>query len=91
MIQEDLVFFRLLKIILFFKKHQFDIIHSWHWSSDFSEPLAAKLGGIHWVYTKKSMGWGNKAWKWRSYLSSKIITINSDMSRFFLNRLSKIN
>lgn len=75
--------FRLLKIILFFKKHQFDIIHSWHWSSDFSEPLAAKLAGIPWIYTKKAMGWGNKAWKWRSALSTKIITINADMLSFF--------
>ena len=81
--------FRLLKIIFFFKKQQFDIIHSWHWSSDFSEPLAAKLAGIPWVFTKKSMGWGNKAWKWRSALSSKIITINSDMKSFFSKKTSK--
>ncbi|MBV1922919.1 MAG: glycosyltransferase [Flavobacteriaceae bacterium] len=75
--------FRLIKIIQFFKKHKFDIIHSWHWSSDFSEPLAAKIAGIKWIMTKKSMGWGNKAWKWRSALSSKIITINSDMKSFY--------
>lgn len=75
--------FRLLKIIVFFKKHQFDIIHSWHWNSDFSEPLASKLAGIPWIYTKKAMGWGNKAWKWRSALSTKIITINADMLSFF--------
>jgi len=43
--------FRVLKIRKFFKKHQFNIIHSWHWSSDFSEPLAAKLSGIKYVYT----------------------------------------
>ncbi len=79
--------FRLLKIIAFFKKHHFDIIHSWHWSSDFSEPLAAKLAGIPWIYTKKAMGWGNKAWKWRSALSTKIITINSDMNSFFEERM----
>ena len=48
--------FRVWKIRKFFKKHQFDIIHSWHWSSDFSEPLAAKLTGIPFVYTKKAMG-----------------------------------
>jgi len=75
--------FRLIKIIRFFKKHKFDLIHSWHWSSDFSEPLAAKIAGIQWIMTKKSMGWGNKAWKWRSALSSKIITINSDMKSFY--------
>jgi len=30
------------------------------------------------------MGWGNRAWKWRSSLSSKIITINSDMLSLLL-------
>ncbi|WP_100615110.1 glycosyltransferase [Confluentibacter citreus] len=83
--------FRLIKTICFFRKYKFDIIHSWHWSSDFSEPLAAKLAGIPWVFTKKSMGWGNKAWKWRSSLSSKIITINSDMKSFYSgNTLKKV-
>jgi glycosyltransferase involved in cell wall biosynthesis len=75
--------FRVFKIVRFFRKYQFDIIHSWHWSSDFTEPLAAKLAGIPFVYTKKAMGWGNRAWKWRSQLSTKIITINSDMLAFF--------
>jgi len=75
--------FRVLNISKFFKKHHFDIIHSWHWSSDFSEPLAAKLAGIPFVYTKKAMGWGNKAWIWRSQLSTKIIAINKDMMSFF--------
>jgi len=81
--------FRLLNTIRFFKKHQFDLIHSWHWSSDFSEPLAAKITGIPWIMTKKSMGWGNKAWKWRSSLSSKIITINSDMNSFYSGAILK--
>ncbi|MFH4964309.1 glycosyltransferase family 4 protein [Gaetbulibacter sp. M235] len=75
--------FRLINTIRFFRKHNFDLIHSWHWSSDFSEPLAAKLAGIPWIYTKKSMGWGNKAWRWRTALSSKIITINLDMKSFY--------
>ncbi len=81
--------FRLVKTILFFRKHRFDIIHSWHWSSDFSEPLAARLAGIPYIYTKKAMGWGNKAWRWRSNLSTKIITINSDMKSFFTNKLAE--
>ncbi|MGB1309267.1 MAG: glycosyltransferase family 4 protein, partial [Oceanihabitans sp.] len=61
----------------------------WHWSSDFSEPLAAKIAGIPWVFTKKSMGWGNKAWKWRSALSTKIITINSDMNAFYASKIKR--
>ncbi len=81
--------FRVLKIVRFFKKHKFDIIHSWHWSSDFSEPLAAKIAGVPWIMTKKSMGWGNKAWKWRSALSSKVITINSDMKALYSEKYNK--
>lgn len=82
--------FRIFKIARFFRTHQFDIIHSWHWSSDFTEPLAAKLAGIPFVYTKKAMGWGNKAWRWRSQLSHKIISINSDMLAFFKSMSKKV-
>lgn len=82
--------FRILKISKFFKKHKFDVIHSWHWSSDFTEPLAAKMAGIPFVYTKKAMGWGNKSWRWRTRLSTKIIAINKDMlEQFFINYKSK--
>ncbi|MBR9758582.1 MAG: glycosyltransferase [Algicola sp.] len=81
---------RIFRVARFFKKHQFNIIHSWHWSSDITEPLAAKLAGIPFVYTKKAMGWGNKAWRWRSQLSAKIITINADMSVFFKGMEQKI-
>lgn len=85
------LFFRILKISRFFKKHQFDLIHSWHWSSDITEPLAAKLAGIPFVYTKKAMGWGNRSWMWRSKLSTKVIAINKDMMQeFFKNMPDKV-
>lgn len=77
--------FRVLKIFKFFKSHQFDIIHSWHWSSDFTEPLAAKMAGIPFIYTKKAMGWGNKAWSWRSKLSSRIVVVNSEMKDLYFH------
>lgn len=83
--------FRLRKVVKFFKKIKPDIIHSWHWSSDFSEALAAKLAGIKLVYTKKAMGWGNKAWKWKSILSTKVIAINKDMMTEFFNPMPKVN
>lgn len=70
---------RIWKISRFFKKNKFDVIHSWHWSSDFTEPLAAKIAGVPFIYTKKAMGWGNKAWHWRTQLSTKVIAINKDM------------
>lgn len=83
--------FRLLKVVRFFKSLEVDLIHSWHWSSDFSEPLAAKIAGIKFIYSKKAMGWGNKAWVWRSKLSSKVIAINKDMMTEFFNPIPSIN
>ena len=41
----------------FFRKLKIDLIHSFHYSSDYSEALAAKLAGIPWIYTKKNMNW----------------------------------
>ena len=82
---------RVLKIRKFFKQHQFDVIHSWHWSSDISEPLAAKLAGIPYVYTKKAMGWESRYWKLRSQLSSKVIVVNEDMIKaYFLKMMHKV-
>ncbi|WP_299334708.1 glycosyltransferase family 4 protein [uncultured Psychroserpens sp.] len=88
-----LTFFqRVNRIAKFFRSNKYDLIHSWHWSSDFSEPLAAKIAGIPFVYTKKAMGWGNKAWTWRSKLSTEIIVINTDMiSEFFSKMSSKVH
>jgi glycosyltransferase involved in cell wall biosynthesis len=80
-------FFRILKIRAFFKLNKFDIIHSWHWSSDISEPLAAKLAGIPYVYTKKAMGWEGRYWKLRSQLSSKVIVVNEDMIAFYFSKM----
>ncbi|MEY8868836.1 glycosyltransferase [Meridianimaribacter flavus] len=81
--------FRVWRIARFFKRHQFDVIHSWHWSSDFTEPLAARLAGVPFVYTKKAMGWGNRAWRWRSQLSRKIIAINTDMQPQFFSTMAE--
>jgi glycosyltransferase involved in cell wall biosynthesis len=81
---------RLWKVVRFFKGLKVDTIHSWHWSSDFSEPLAAKLAGIKFIYTKKAMGWGNKAWVWRSKLSHHVIAINKAMMTEFFENSSHI-
>ncbi|HTO35145.1 MAG TPA: glycosyltransferase family 4 protein [Flavobacterium sp.] len=70
----------------FIKKHHFDIVHSWHWSSDWTEVLAVKLGGAKFVYTKKAMTWGNIHWKIRSYLADFIITVNEEMKSYFPNK-----
>lgn len=77
------LFFRLYPLMSFMKKKRYDIVHSWHWSSDWTEPLAARMTGTKWVYTKKAMSWGNVHWKIRSVLASFIITINDEMKTFF--------
>ena len=82
---------RVLEIYRFFRLHKFDIIHSWHWSSDISEPLAARLAGVPFIYTKKAMGWSSRYWKWRSKLSTKIVAINEDMvTQYFSGMMEKI-
>jgi len=70
----------------FIKDNKFDVVHSWHWSSDWTEVLGAKLGGAKFLYTKKAMTWGNVHWKIRSYLSDFIITINDEMKAYFPNK-----
>lgn len=67
----------------FIKQNKFDIVHSWHWSSDWTEVLGARLGGAKFVYTKKAMSWGNIHWKIRTWLSDFVITINHEMIHFF--------
>jgi glycosyltransferase involved in cell wall biosynthesis len=80
------LFSRIKPIKAFFKENKYDIVHSWHWSSDWTEALAARWAGAKWLYTKKAMSWGNKHWKIRSYLANFIITINDEMRAYFPNR-----
>ena len=78
------------KVSTFFRKNRFDIVHSFHYGSDYSEALAARMAGVRWVYTKKNMSWGGgsaRAWKFRTLLASAIVYQNSDMKlRFFKNK-----
>lgn len=70
----------------FLKTEKIDIVHSWNYTSDWTEALACKFAGIPFVFTKKAMTWGNKHWKIRSYLSAFIITVNTQMRVFFPNK-----
>ncbi|UAB81216.1 glycosyltransferase [Marixanthomonas sp. SCSIO 43207] len=70
----------------YLKKINPDIIHSYHYSANYTEALAAKVAGIPWVFTKKNMNWGgnsSNAWKLRSFLANKIAVQNTDMSSTF--------
>lgn len=77
-----------------FKEIKPDIIHSFHYSADYSEALAARLAGIKWVYTKKNMSWGGSsanAWKLRSRLANAIIVQNTDMLRLYFPHSKKVS
>lgn len=74
------------------KKIQPDIIHSFHYSADYSEALAARIAGIKWVYTKKNMSWGGSSknsWNLRTRLASAIAVQNTDMMRQFFSGNNK--
>lgn len=75
--------FRLWTIARFYRKYRYDMVHSWQWSSDWTEALAAKLAGVKWIYTKKAMGFESKHWKIKSFFANYIITINNDMDYYF--------
>ncbi|WP_250434165.1 glycosyltransferase [Hanstruepera flava] len=77
---------RVLKISKFYKANNYDIVHSWHWSSDWTSVLAARFIGVKWIYTKKAMGANNKHWRLKNFLSHFIITINDEMHAYFPNK-----
>ena len=75
-----------------FKKINPDIIHSYNYAADYTEPIAARMAGIKWVYTKKNMSWQGpsyRGWKFRSWLADGIMAQNSDMMRDFFPNYRK--
>lgn len=81
-----------MKIAKELKKIKPDIIHSFHYSNDYSEVLSARLAGIKWIYTKKNMNWGGSSknsWKLRTFLSNHVIYQNTDMKKMFFPKLKK--
>ena len=78
-----------IKLSKFFKKIRPDIIHSYNYSDDYSEVLAAKLSGIKWIYTKKNMGWGSNAWNIRTRFADAIIPQNQEMVKIFFDKIGK--
>ncbi|MBH10221.1 MAG: hypothetical protein CMG74_07700 [Candidatus Marinimicrobia bacterium] len=82
-------FLKCIKVARYLRTLDIDLIHSFHYGPDYSEPLAAFLAGIPWIYTKKNMNWGGQSkngWKLRSALAKYILAQNKDMLiKFFLN------
>ena len=73
----------------FFRNIDPEIIHSYNYSDDYSEALAAKLAGIKWIYTKKNMGWGSNAWKIRTKIANAVIPQNEEMIQSFFKKINK--
>lgn len=70
------------------RDRRIDIVHSFHYGDSYAEPLAARLRGVHFVATKKNMGWGSRSWFLRSLASTRIAVQNEAMfERFFRHRL----
>ncbi len=69
-----------------FVPYKADLWHSFHYADDYSEPIIAKFANAKgWIYTKKAMGWGSRAWKLRSFLADRIVADNNDMPRLFFS------
>lgn len=68
-----------------FKPMDFNIWQSFNWSSDFSEAFTARWAGAKYLYVKKNMNWGRKAWTTKSMLSSGIIARNTTMLETFFS------
>ncbi len=76
------LFYRVQPLVSFLKSNKIDIVHSWNWSSNWSEIIACKLAYVSYIYTKKAMNWGFH-WKIKSFISDYIITINNEMKGYF--------
>lgn len=65
-----------------------DLWHSYHYADDYTEPLVARFAAARgWVYTKKNMSWGGRAWLLRSVMASRIAVQNTGMfEEFFSGR-----
>jgi len=61
-----------------------DLWHSFHYLDDYTEPLVARAAGCRrWIYTKKNMSWGGRAWRLRTRLADGVAAQNPTMLETF--------
>lgn len=65
------------------RRRNIALVHSFDYRSTYTEALAVRLAGAHYVSTKKNMSWGSRSWYLRSLLSSRIAVQNEEMFRRF--------
>jgi glycosyltransferase involved in cell wall biosynthesis len=64
-----------------------DVVHSWDYKSNFTEPMACRLTFTSYVYTKKNAAW-SKRWFLKSLLSKHVAYNHPQMkSQFFSHPL----
>lgn len=82
------LFWRAWRAAQVYRPFKFALWHSFHYLDDYTEPIIARLAGVRrWVYTKKNMSWGGRAWRLRSRLASAIAVQNSAMIEEFFPAL----
>ena len=79
------------KMRKFYQKNNFDLVHSFHYSDDYSEALSVRMAGKKWVFVKKNMNWGGNGWKFRTQLANGILAQNTDMMREFFPNDPKVD
>jgi len=74
-----------------FKPYRFTVWHSFHYLDDYTEPIIARFAGARaWIYTKKNMAWGARAWHVRTFLAKRVVVANSCMvPQFFTKYANK--
>lgn len=84
-------FLKARKLAKAFKHKKYDIWQSFGWSSDYTEAMVAKAAGAKYVYVKKNMNWGVRAWQVKSTLSNAIVARNTTLleTYFAPNRYHK--
>lgn len=78
-----------VKLGMYFRRYKIDIWQSFHWSSNYFEPIIAKVAGAKYVYVKKNMNW-SRSWWIKSLLSGHIVARNTTlMNKYFNSYLFK--
>ena len=84
-----------IRTAFFFRKLKADIVFSYHYSSDYSEAISARLSGAKFAYIKKNMGWEGLSynqWRIKTFFSNLITVQNTDMMKLFFhgNKTAKL-
>jgi glycosyltransferase involved in cell wall biosynthesis len=81
---------RARKAATYFRPYRFQLWQSFHYLDDYTEPMIAFLAGTrNWVYSKKNMSWGSRAWWLRTSLARGIVAQNTNMLTEFFPRQAR--